>query len=105
MIRQRVMRRFASLHIWLGWLVGLPLLMWTVTGLVMVIKPIEEVRGNHLRKDVATTPLPEDTNIAVSLPAESTAPVRSVSTQVERARPSPGSHTWMVRASVSGRTA
>ncbi|MBK61982.1 MAG: hypothetical protein CL575_03405 [Altererythrobacter sp.] len=84
MVRQRVMRRFASLHIWLGWLVGLPLLMWTVTGLVMVIKPIEEVRGNHLRKDVARTPLPEDTNIAVSLPAESTAPVRSVSTQVER---------------------
>ncbi|WP_435201570.1 PepSY domain-containing protein [Qipengyuania sp. 902] len=46
---QRTMRRFANWHIWLGWLVGVPILMWTVTGLVMVAKPIEEVRGNHLK--------------------------------------------------------
>ena len=84
MIRQRVMRRFASWHMWLGWLIGLPVLMWSVTGLVMVIKPIEEVRGDHLRKEVAETALPGDTNIAVSLPSDSTAPVRSVSTRVER---------------------
>jgi len=43
------MRRFARWHIWLGWLVGLPILMWTLTGLVMVARPIEEVRGDHLR--------------------------------------------------------
>nr|WP_314442971.1 PepSY domain-containing protein [uncultured Sphingomonas sp.] len=35
-------------HVWLGWLVGLPLLFWTVSGLVMVWKPIEEVRGTDL---------------------------------------------------------
>ncbi|HVF36612.1 MAG TPA: hypothetical protein VNA29_01560 [Sphingomicrobium sp.] len=35
-------------HVWLGWLVGLPFLFWTVSGLVMVAKPIEEVRGEHL---------------------------------------------------------
>jgi hypothetical protein len=81
---QRVMQRFAKWHIWLGWLVGFPILMWTVTGLVMVAKPIEEVRGNHLRKDVPERALPADTEIAVSLPAESTRPVRSVTTQVER---------------------
>jgi hypothetical protein len=84
MANQRMMQRFAKWHIWLGWLVGIPVLMWTVTGLVMVIKPIEEVRGNHLRKEVAETALPRDTNIAVSLPAESTEPVRSVTTLVER---------------------
>jgi len=78
------MKRFARWHIWLGWLVGFPVLMWTVTGLVMVAKPIEEVRGNHLRKEVAENALPADTEIAVSLPAESTKPVRSVTTQVER---------------------
>ncbi len=78
------MRRFAKWHIWLGWLVGFPILMWTVTGLVMVAKPIEEVRGNHLRKEVPERALPADTEIAVSLPAESTKPVRSVTTQVER---------------------
>ena len=43
------MLRFARWHIWLGWLVGFPVLMWTATGLFMVLKPIEEVRGNHLR--------------------------------------------------------
>ena len=35
-------------HVWLGWLVGLPFLFWTVSGLVMVAKPIEEVRGTAL---------------------------------------------------------
>ena len=35
-------------HVWLGWLVGLPFLFWTVSGLVMVAKPIDEVRGTHL---------------------------------------------------------
>jgi hypothetical protein len=35
-------------HIWLGWLVGVPLLLWTLSGLVMVLKPIEETRGVEL---------------------------------------------------------
>ncbi|QDP19125.1 hypothetical protein FMM02_03590 [Sphingomonas xanthus] len=35
-------------HIWLGWLVAIPFLFWTVSGLVMVAKPIEEVRGTNL---------------------------------------------------------
>ena len=38
-------------HTWLGWLVGLPILFWVVSGLVMVWKPIEEVRGEHLLSD------------------------------------------------------
>ena len=52
------MQRFARWHIWLGWLAGLPILMWTLTGLVMTMKPIEEVRGNHLRieREAATLP-------------------------------------------------
>lgn len=40
--------RLRRWHVWLGWLVGLPMLFWTVSGLVMVAKPIEEVRGEHL---------------------------------------------------------
>lgn len=43
------MQRFARWHIWLGWLIGFPILMWCITGLVMVARPIEEVRGDHLR--------------------------------------------------------
>ncbi len=83
MIQRRMMQLFAKWHIWLGWLVGVPVLMWTVTGLVMVLTPIEEVRGNHLRLGDWERALPSDTNISVSLPSDSTEPVRSVTTQVE----------------------
>lgn len=38
-------------HLWLGWIVGVPLLLWTATGLFMVARPIEEVRGTALRRD------------------------------------------------------
>ncbi len=53
----KTMRTLAKWHIWLGWLVGVPIVMWTATGLFMVIKPIEEVRGNHLREPVEQVPL------------------------------------------------
>jgi len=46
-----VRTRLRRWHVWLGWLVGLPMLFWTVSGLVMVAKPIEEVRGEHLIAD------------------------------------------------------
>lgn len=44
----RIMQRFAKWHIWLGWLVGVPLLLWTLSGFVMALKPIEETRGENL---------------------------------------------------------
>ena len=50
------MRRFARWHIWLGWLVGVPLLLWTLTGLWMVARPIEEVRGTALRTEAVALP-------------------------------------------------
>lgn len=58
MAQQRWMLRFARWHIWLGWLVGVPLLLWTVSGVVMVARPIEEVRGDHLRVAQEPAPLP-----------------------------------------------
>lgn len=39
-------------HVWLGWAVGVPLLFWTLSGLVMVWKPIDEVRGSDLLRPV-----------------------------------------------------
>jgi hypothetical protein len=51
------MRTLAKWHIWLGWLVGVPIVMWLATGLFMVARPIEEVRGNHLRIEGEATPL------------------------------------------------
>ena len=56
------MLRFAKWHIWLGWLVGIPILMWMASGLFMAARPIEEVRGNHLRiaSDQPAVALPSD---------------------------------------------
>lgn len=42
---RRTLRQY---HVWLGWVVGLPILFWVVTGLIMIIKPLDEVRGRHL---------------------------------------------------------
>jgi hypothetical protein len=58
--------------------------MWVVTGLIMVSKPIEEVRGTHLVKDVPAQNLPRDITIAVNLPAEWEKEVRSISSSIER---------------------
>jgi uncharacterized iron-regulated membrane protein len=43
-------------HIWLGWIVGLPFLAWTVSGLVMVARPIETVRGEDLIAEAPALP-------------------------------------------------
>ena len=32
----KLMQRFARWHIWLGWAIAVPLVMWTLSGLVMV---------------------------------------------------------------------
>ena len=44
------MRRW---HIWLGWIAAIPVLLWVVSGLIMVARPIEEVRGTGLLSDPA----------------------------------------------------
>jgi hypothetical protein len=48
---------------WLGWLVGVPMLLWTVSGLIMVARPIEEVRGSDLLRE------PKPVSLAVPLVA------------------------------------
>jgi len=52
--RARLLLR--RLHIWLGWAVAIPFLLWTVSGLVMVAKPIEEVRGESLIRQAPLLP-------------------------------------------------
>ena len=49
----RIRHTLRRWHIWLGWIVGLPMLFWTVSGVLMVWKPIEEVRGTDLLRDPA----------------------------------------------------
>lgn len=53
---RRMRRSLFRYHVWLGWLVGIPLLLWTVSGLVMVARPIDEVRGSDLRAEMPKLP-------------------------------------------------
>jgi uncharacterized iron-regulated membrane protein len=52
----RTRQRLRRWHIWLGWIVGLPFLAWTVSGLVMVARPIETVRGEGLIAEAPALP-------------------------------------------------
>ena len=56
-MQKPTMRNLAQWHIWLGWLVGVPIAMWLATGLFMVARPIDEVRGEHLRSEHEHQPL------------------------------------------------
>ncbi|WP_229658423.1 PepSY domain-containing protein [Tsuneonella deserti] len=58
------MTRFARWHIWLAWLTAIPVLIWTVSGLVMVARPIETVRGQDLRIEERALPLPGTTDVS-----------------------------------------
>lgn len=58
-------------HVWLGWLAGVPLILWTASGLFMVARPVEEVRGEHLRaKPLAIESIAPVAPILAGRPAE-----------------------------------
>lgn len=80
----KAMRLFARWHIWLGWLTGVPLVLWCLSGVVMVAKPIDEVRGTHLRREIAPAALPAGTDISVRVPLDGQ--VTAVATKVEDGR-------------------
>lgn len=53
-----LLNRFARWHVWLGWLVGVPIVLWLASGLFMTLKPLPQVRGEHLRIETeASAPL------------------------------------------------
>jgi uncharacterized iron-regulated membrane protein len=50
-------RLFHRTHIWLGWIVGAQLILWMLSGLIMSALPIEQVRGEHLKRESPAAPL------------------------------------------------
>lgn len=52
-LRRRMVMRW---HVWLGWLVGVPLLLWTASGLFMASFPIDTIRGEHLKAEAPALP-------------------------------------------------
>jgi len=71
----RVRHSLRRYHIWLGWIIGVPMLFWTLSGVVMVWKPIEEVRGTHLLKKAQ----PMRFNAPVVPPVIAGVPLKSLS--------------------------
>ena len=57
MAGRTAIQKFARWHIWLGWVVAVPILLWLASGLFMSAVPIEDVRGGSLRaEDAAIDP-------------------------------------------------
>lgn len=80
-------RKFMRWHVWLGWLIGVPIVLWTLTGLVMVARPIEEVRGNHLRKGMESAAvLPSGNPAPIAVPADGSRTVREMRTFMQHGR-------------------
>lgn len=87
---------FTKWHIWLGWLAGVPLLLWMVSGLFMVAAPIETVRGEHLRNEPSPVMLGEAPPVFPRIDSAVRA-VESVEI-VQR----PGGPQWIIRFADGG---
>ena len=83
-----VRSRLRRWHIWLGWIVGLPMLVWTLSGVIMVWKPIEEVRGEGLLRE----PAPMRFSTPVVPPAVAGLPLASLALEPRAAGP-----RWVVK--------
>ncbi len=84
----RIRETLRRWHVWLGWIVALPLLLWTATGLFMATFPIERVRGEHLIGDAPTLTL----EAPPIVPTVGARPLASISLE-----PRPGGARWIVR--------
>jgi PepSY-associated TM region len=84
---------FARAHVWLGWIVGVPLLFWTATGLFMASRPIDVVRGEHLKRP----PAPLVVNAPLIAPETGTRPVKTMALEAR-----PDGPKWVITYSDGG---
>ena len=84
----KVRQKLRRWHVWLGWIVGLPLLVWTATGLFMTTFPIERVRGEHLIGEAPALAL----TVPPVPPAVGARPLASLSLE-----PRLGGARWIIR--------
>ena len=64
MSKEKLHRFFAKAHKWIGLVLGIQLVFWTVGGIVMSWIPIETVRGEHKIVEADPMPLAADANFA-----------------------------------------
>ena len=58
MLSPRATRTVRWLHLWGGVIVGIQIILWVVSGLVMVARPLDVVRGTSLRQDPPALVMP-----------------------------------------------
>lgn len=55
MLSPRATRTVRWLHLWGGVIIGIQIILWVASGLVMVARPLDEVRGTTLRREAPAT--------------------------------------------------
>lgn len=58
MLSPRATRTVRWLHLWGGVIVGIQIILWVISGLVMVARPIDAVRGTALRREPPALTVP-----------------------------------------------
>lgn len=58
MLSPRATRTVRWLHLWSGVIIGIQIILWVASGLVMVARPLDEVRGTTLRRDPTALSVP-----------------------------------------------
>jgi hypothetical protein len=58
MLSPRATRTVRWLHLWSGVIIGIQIILWVASGLVMVVRPLDEVRGTTLRREPAALSMP-----------------------------------------------
>lgn len=81
-------RGLRRIHIWLGWIVGAPLLIWVITGALMVVTPFDKVRGNEM----LAPPAPVALAAAPATPPFDVRAIQSLTLEQRAAGP-----RWIVR--------
>jgi len=81
-------RGLRRIHIWLGWVIAIPFLVWVVTGALMVVTPFDKVRGNEM----LAPPVPVALTAAPVVPTFDRRAIRSLTLE-QRA---PGAR-WIIR--------
>ncbi|RIJ32432.1 PepSY domain-containing protein [Henriciella mobilis] len=77
-------RRLARAHKLVGLVVGLQLLFWTASGLFFTLFPIEQIRGEHLRKESASM---DAADLAGIVPPPLSGPVEQLELRVILGQP------------------
>lgn len=85
--RLRVHMSASRVHRWLAVIVGVQLLIWFTSGLVMSVLPIERVPGEHLVAKESARPLPMGAAQLLSVRPREEAPIATLTLGMVLDRP------------------